>query len=487
MSDETTPPWEEPGYGDIVAAAREGPKVAVEFGNGDEVRVPAATFGVTHPNFDVEPGPDDGLNVRVVIPEGPTTEISWSQIRMAGDPLFAQELRRRDADQSRRVGLRLKALREDRGLNQRDLAALVGMSAPQLSKIESGTSDLRVSTVQSLLRAMGAKLSDLSGPDALEVSRKTLRRRAEQAGVSNDVMDRLLTLPPRGFLVRTLARAFGWRPDGVAAGVLITPKLNFAVRLKAHQPGQPDESPLMHLAFEVAKVVRSGALTPPYREPPLDPTEIREEAKDETDQVTLASLLLWMWRRGIPVVPLLGRRGFSAAVWSVDGLPVVVLKEARDLAVYWLFDLAHELGHIVLGHVVDSALVDVDSPMPHSSADGEEDAASRFALDLLLPGHEELLANVRTQSRGSYLRFKFAVEAVAAQASVSAGLLGMVAAYELIEIGQDKDRWGSASNLARVDGRGRPTTEAVAAQFLPLDEMPELEAALIRAAVLTDL
>ena len=484
MSDQVPSRWEQSGYSDIVAAARQGDDVGIEFANGDVIRIPAATFGVTDPDFDVEPGPDDGLNVRVTMSDGQIIDLSWAQIRSADDAFFAQELRRRDADQSRKVGLRLKALREDRNLNQRYLAEAVSMSAPQLSKIESGTSDLRVSTVQSLLRAMGAQMSDLAGPDALEISRRTLRKRAEQAGISVDVMDRLVSLPPRGFLVRTLSRAFGWPPESIVEGILQTPQPNVAVRLKAHHP-DPLESPLIHLAYEVARAVQSGARAPEYEAPPTDPEQIRTEAKDGTDRVTLKSLLDWMWGRGIPVVPLLGKSGFSAAVWSIDSVPVVVLKEARDLAVYWLFDLAHELGHIVLRHISDSSLVDVDAPRPHSSTDADEIGASTFALDLLLPGHRQMLADVRAQSRGSHLRFKFAVEDVAASAGVSAGLLGMVAAYELADIGEDKDRWGSASNLAKVDGRGRPVAEAVAQSYLPLDELSEIDATLIKGAILT--
>jgi hypothetical protein len=61
----------------------------------------------------------------------------------------------------------------------------------------------------------------------------------------------------------------------------------------------------------------------------------------------------------------------------------------------------------------------------------------------------------------------------------------MVAAYELRDIGEDKDRWGSASNLARADGPGRPVAETIAAVFLPVNEMSEVDAALIRGAVLT--
>ena len=478
--------WDEIGYSDIVAAVRQDRDVAIEFANGDVVRIPAAALGIAESEFEVEPGLDDGLSLRLITSNGRAIEVSWSQIRSASDPRFAQELRRRDAEQSRRIGLRLKALREDRNLNQRELADLVGMSAPQLSKIESGKLDLRVSTVQSILRTMGSQFSDLAGPDSLEVSRKTLRNRAEVAGVSDDVMERLVTLSQRGFLVETLSRAFGWSPQGIVEGFLQTPKLDVAVRLKAHQMGEPQESPLMHLAYEVARVVQSNSPAFDYQQPSNDPGEVWHQVKDETGRVTLPALLRWMWRRGIPVLPLLGRRGFSAAVWAIDGAPVVILKEARDLAVYWLFDLAHELGHIALGHVSDSAIVDIDAPRPHSTTDSDEEAASAFALGVVLPGHQQLLLDVRAESRGSYLRFKSAVETVAAQAGVSSGLLGMVAAYELSDIGEDKDRWGSASNLAKADGRGRPLAETAAKEFLHVDQMSETDRALVYATVLTD-
>lgn len=91
--------------------------------------------------------------------------------------------------------------------------------------------------------------------------------------------------------------------------------------------------------------------------------------------------------------------------------------------------------------------------MPHGdSQDSTEQADSDFGLEILLPNHEELLQDVRREARGSHLRFKGAVASVADAAQVIPGLLGMVAAYALTEVGQEKDRWGSATNLARPDG-----------------------------------
>ena len=167
-----------------------------------------------------------------------------------------------------------------------------------------------------------------------------------------------------------------------------------------------------------------------------------------------------MWDRGVAVIPLHGQGGFCSAAWTVGESPAAVLKETRDLAVHWLFDLAHELGHIAHGHLDSGGVVDVDNLRPGESPggdDAQEHDANVFALQLLLGDYRSLLDEIRRESRGNYLRFKGAVATVARKRNVSTGLLGMVAAYELSDIGEPKDRWGSATNLARVEGDGRDT------------------------------
>ena len=484
MSDPTTAPWLESGYADIVSAVRSDGDIEVEFANGDVVITPAATFGIAAEEFRLDVDPDEALSLRAVTADGNTINLSWAQIRAATDQAFAQELRRRDAEESRRIGLRLRALREDKNLSQRDVASLVDMSPPQLSKIESGTFDLRVSTVQALLRAMGATFADISDPEALEVSQRTLRKRAERAGVPSDLTDRLLARTPRDAVVRVLCRAFSWSREALLNGVPESPGLSVEVAFKAVRAQEPGGSPLVNLAYTVSKVVRTVADLPSYSGVSSDPADVRRHASDEHGQITLDSLLGWMWSTGIVVIPLHGRGGFSAAVWAIDDVPVVVLKEVRELAVFWLFDLAHELGHIARGHVLKAGVVDLDSPTPHGDADSQEQEASEFALDLLLPGHETLLRQVRAEARGSHLRFKGAVATVAKRAQVSPALLGMVAAYELTEVGQYKDRWGSSTNLARPEGAGRERAQAAARDHLPPDGLADVDAVLINALVL---
>jgi hypothetical protein len=75
---------------------------------------------------------------------------------------------------------------------------------------------------------------------------------------------------------------------------------------------------------------------------------------------------------------------------------------------------------------------------------------------------------------------------VARKANVNAGLLGVVAAYELDDLGEPKDRWGSANNLSAADGTGRDVVRAALAARLTTQITPELDRLLVEASVFAD-
>lgn len=482
-ADAMTGPWTEPGYSDITSVEQVGDQIEVAFLNGDVVLLSPARFGIRG-DFEVALAEEDeGLAIMLASPDSERA-VTWSQLRAATDPEFAQEMRRQDAEESRRLGRRLRALREDHGLSQKDLAALIGMSGPQLSKIENGTSDLRFSTVQTLLRTMGATLNDIAGPGALELSQRAIRRLAEGQGVGTDLMERIFENAPRGSVPALLQRGFNWSIGDLASGD-VTPPQHTGIVFKTTHQQDATVSPLVPLARRVAEIVHHHADLAPFRGVPPDADAVRTQLGEGA--IHLESLLDWTWDRGIAVVPLHGRGGFCAAGWAIDGSPTVVLKETRPLAVFWLFDLAHELGHIALNHLDTGGVVDVDDLRPegHSLAgeDEQERDANAFALRLLLGDYRALLDEVRKESRGNYLRFKGAVATVARKRRVNPGLLGMVAAHELSDIGEPKDRWGSATNLARAEGDGREIVTQMFASRVDLTQLSEIDAMLIKAAV----
>jgi len=63
------------------------------------------------------------------------------------------------------IGAALRILRTRAGLTQDEVSARAGIDAPYLSRVEGGWRDIRWSTLQRLLSAIGADLHQLS--DAL--------------------------------------------------------------------------------------------------------------------------------------------------------------------------------------------------------------------------------------------------------------------------------------------------------------------------------
>jgi transcriptional regulator with XRE-family HTH domain len=476
--------WEQPGFSDITGAARSAEGVQVQFANGDTVTVDPGMLGLTGADYSVEVDPDDPSSVHLRTDDG-TRTVDWSAIRAATDSAFARELRDRDAKESRRIARRLRAMREDRGLAQSALAKLVDMPAPQLAKLEKGESDMRLSTVHSLLRAMDATFAEISGSDAPEVSVTALSRLAKKAGAPDAVLKRIAGAVSRSQFAAALSRGFGWSSGELHGGQLGTVQLPVEVLFKA-RGAEPHDSPLLPLAHTIS-AISASVCEGPVSEVPADPAELRRAMIPGGEgPLTLDMLLAWVWSAGILVIPMTGPGGFSAAVWAVEQRPVIVLKEQREMLAYWLFDLAHELGHIAHGHLGRRGVVELTSPREGDRSDPQEREANAYALDLLVPGHQELVADIRERSQANGpLLFKGAVEQVARTAQLNPALLGVVASYELTDIARPRDRWGSTQNLGKAEGSGRKITERHFAANIALTGLKDLDAALIRALVLS--
>lgn len=102
--------------------------------------------------------------------------------------------------------------------------------------------------------------------------------------------------------------------------------------------------------------------------------------------VDLENLLEYVWSLGIAVLHIdkfPGKKMAGLAV-RVHGRPAIVLCTNRKLPAKTLFDLAHELGHILLNHVgEEGVLVDAEIA-PGEENDVQEREANRFALAVLL-------------------------------------------------------------------------------------------------------
>lgn len=102
--------------------------------------------------------------------------------------------------------------------------------------------------------------------------------------------------------------------------------------------------------------------------------------------VDLEGLLQYCWQVGIPVIHLasgLMKRKMDGIAMATKGRPTIVLS-SRKACGYLLFHLAHELGHIALGHLdPNGAIVDTDIQEDPDGKDEAEQAADAYAIELL--------------------------------------------------------------------------------------------------------
>lgn len=476
-------PWDRPAYGEIAGVRKEDGNLVVTFANGDDVAVDPEALGI------------DQDAVFALDEEGSLTarageherEISWMLVRRLTDPQFGEFVRESNAQESRRVGKRLRALRENAGLAQKDAARLADMAPSRLAKIEKGETDLRISTVQAVLRAVGKTLADISGPDAPEISSRQLEIHAEKAGAPRDLLRRIAERVDPRALPQVLGRGFIWDSEDLKEGVPSSPELSVAVSFKAREPERAKASPLLRLAWTVSELTSTACERRPLREHlPAAPKKIREEVLAESGELTLEQLVRWTWDQGIPVVPMSGR-GFEAAAWHVEHRPVIVLNVSHNYLPYWLFALAHELGHLALRHIDEQGVVDVDEPgLDHK--DRQEQEANRFALDMLVPDSASLFELIRARC-GPHLQeqkegFKWRCQDVANEAGIDHALMCLVAANALTDIAEPGDRWGSAINFAQEQGSARPIAQEEFGRRVDLVELDELDRALLEIVVL---
>ena len=121
---------------------------------------------------------------------------------------------------------------------------------------------------------------------------------------------------------------------------------------------------------------------------PSDSISIRNSILRSRRFVTLLDLLVLCWTTGIPVVHLrvfpLPRKRMAAMCTRVGDRSVVFLGKDSMYPAQIAFYLAHEIGHVALGHLVrETAIVDLESDQSLGGDDEEENEADRFALQLL--------------------------------------------------------------------------------------------------------
>jgi hypothetical protein len=143
------------------------------------------------------------------------------------------------------------------------------------------------------------------------------------------------------------------------------------------------------LAGRIAELVGYGFSQPYQDVADLTVAEIRRQILEQYPCLNLEGLLNFCSSSGIPVIHFSqvpqGCQRFHGMVTVLQGRPIILVSR-NDQSPAWLtFIIAHELGHILWGHLADTDVL-LDEEISLESDDQEEDEANRAAAELIL-GH----------------------------------------------------------------------------------------------------
>lgn len=226
---------------------------------------------------------------------------------------------------------------------------------------------------------------------------------------------RKLGLDPRSLLEDKEAPRFVWKD---------------AARFK-HLSGETEVEKwaLTSFGISVGRLLVLG--TPPRKAfDHVSAAELRSAILAKQKYVRLVDLLSISWGMGIPVAhlqvfPFPRKRMVGMSVQTGNGNAILLGKDSTfppQIAFY----LAHELGHIMLGHLretsvmVDMEFEDTDAT---SAVDPEETAADMFALELLT-GHADISVFSSSDATGSKQLAKKALQ-LAEELRIEPGTLAM--------------------------------------------------------------
>jgi hypothetical protein len=171
-------------------------------------------------------------------------------------------------------------------------------------------------------------------------------------------------------------------------GEVSEPRFKHTVRVSSNDLG-----PASLIAGALAKAIVAATLPRPAAGR-RTAAQVRDAAlASGAARVDFDALLDFAWQQGIPVIPLPhlpnGVKKMDAAALRVGERPAIVIARRNESKAWLSFILAHELGHILLGHVpengsiVEGSITDTAAFEAESQLDAQEREANNYAHAVL--------------------------------------------------------------------------------------------------------
>lgn len=208
------------------------------------------------------------------------------------------------------------------------------------------------------------------------------------------------------------------------------------------------------LAQSLARIVLKAFPEKPLPHFYLDAGELRKKLLAGRNWIDFQSLLQYCFDLGIPVIHLqylpTRAKKMEGLAFEQNNRPVIVLTRSHPHG-YMLFDLAHELGHISLGHVTAENSV-VDQEIDSEASEEDERAANRFALELLTGNPECKIVPVGKLLNGCEL---------AAAAMIHAERNHVDPLHIVLNYGHTRKMWGAAHAAIKEIAENVPSDQQI--------------------------
>lgn len=196
-------------------------------------------------------------------------------------------------------------------------------------------------------------------------------------------------------------------------------------------------------AHYIALLMESIIEDIPIRDIPENPYEIYKSIFNQYGELSLENCIDYVWNLGIPTIALDDPGVFNGACFQIGERYVIILKQKTQFEARWMFDLFHELWHIISGK--EKIHISVDS---FEYSNEEERRASNFSAAALLGKNAQILAEKCVlKAKRNIKLMKGAIKRVAMEESVRIDVLANYLAYRLEQEGQNI--WGIAQNLQK--------------------------------------
>lgn len=353
------------------------------------------------------------------------------------------------------------------GLTQKDLADRLELKEQQVQRWEANDyAGASIDTLKEIMAALGVETREevfvpnpkLNGPSFLKnlaglgVSKEFLLQRLFPVEVAASLSEGKGTKARLKELLQAagyVSRVFGTQVSELLN--LHSPRLNLAtidgVRFKLpSRATQESVNAYTVYAHYLSLIVESCAMNAPSAKFPEDWSDLHQHLTKPGEPMSFQKTLKYLWDSGIVILPLRDSGAFHGAVWKIRDRFVIVLKQKTELESRWLFDLLHELAHIILGHVTDDASIIEERPISLDNPGDDEDKASEWAEDALFDGESEAIEEECTRAcKGDLKLLRGVIGRVAKNFNVNLGALANHMAHRLVSEGENW--WGNAHNL----------------------------------------